>query len=345
MQARIVEKGLFSCFDSELTDESGEPVNVEISAVVWNGQRLVFGSDKAIPGAHRSPVFSMAVEGGRPLEDSLEFYTADLIKNAEKYEDFALTADGSHMVATTGFDRVASDGAHQDVYNRLLVWPCGEPESPRLVADREHQGVRSSVALRDNLEAALGAPYFKIEGLASMPDGEGGDPWLLFGIREVGTDHENFDYVARVVGVPYRVSGDDLELTGEFSVIYEFDPSKWSEVRFDVGLSSLEYDPHNDRLYFLTSFEVDDGAGGDLIGAYLWSLSVADFRAGRDPELVHAAQGGALEFANKAEGVAVLPDGRLFVVYDPDRELELEADHPHDERDRHQAPYTVLELV
>ena len=65
MQARIVTKGLFACFDSDLTDAEDAPVNVEISAVAWNGERLVFGSDKDIPGAHRSPVFSLAVDDGR----------------------------------------------------------------------------------------------------------------------------------------------------------------------------------------------------------------------------------------------------------------------------------------
>ncbi|HET7314368.1 hypothetical protein [Salinisphaera sp.] len=346
MQARIVAKGLFACFDSGLTDADGAPVNVEISAVAWNGERLVFGSDKNIPGAHRSPVFSLAIEDGRPVEDSLSYYSADLIKSAEKYEDFALTEDGAHMVATTGFDRVAEDGAHQDVYNRLLVWPCGSPDAPQLVAERDDTaGVRSSVALRADLAAVLGAPYSKIEGLASVPGEQGGDPLLLFGIREIGSDHENFDYVAKVVGVPYRMSGDALTLTGDFELAYEFDPSSREGVRFEVGLSSLEYDPARRRLYFLTSFEVDDGAGGDHVGAYLWSAPLADFRAGVEPALVSDENGEVLEFRNKAEGVAVLPDGRLFVVYDPDRALELEDDHPQAVRGAHEAPYTLLELV
>lgn len=51
-----------------------------------------------------------------------------------------------------------------------------------------------------------------------------------------------------------------------------------------------------------------------------------------------------LEFHNKAEGVAVLPDGRLFIVYDPDRERALESDHSRARREAHEAPYTLLEL-
>ncbi|WP_199671467.1 hypothetical protein [Salinisphaera sp. Q1T1-3] len=347
MKARIDTKGLFACFDAGLAHDSGDAVNVEISAVAWDGRRLVFGSDKNVPGRHRSPVFALEIDDGRPVADSLGFYTASLIKHAEKYEDFALSDDGQFLIATTGFDRVDDDSAAQDAYNRLLVWPVDAPDDVQLVADRHNDGVASSVPLRDDLSTALGAPYFKIEGLASIPGEDAGDdPLLLFGIREVGADHENFTYVAQVVAAPYRIDqAGALSFTGAFEMVYEFEPAAWPAVRFDVGLSSLEFDPTNDRLLFLTSFEVDDGAGGDRLGAYLWSLDVADFHAGRAPRLVHDEQGEALEFANKAEGVAVLPDGRLFVVYDPDRALKLESDHPRDARDPHEAPYTLLTLV
>ncbi|MDA3921484.1 MAG: hypothetical protein PF501_12520 [Salinisphaera sp.] len=346
MQARIVSKGVFACFESGLTDDGGEPVNVEISAVAWNGQRLVFGSDKQVPGDHRSPVFALAIdEHGVPRTDTLEFYTADLVRTAEKYEDFALTDDGAYLVASTGFDRVDKADAAKDRYNRLLVWPCNEPGTPQLVADRENDGILSSVGLRADLAEAIGAPYFKVEGLASVPGENGADPLLLFGIREVGAHHDDFEYVAEVVGVPYRMDNGQLKFTGDFEVLYEFDPAQWQSVRYPVGLSSLEYDPANRRLYFLTSFEVDNEDGSDRLGAYLWSLSLADFQAGRAPVLVTEENGGVLEFANKAEGVAVLPDGRLFVVYDPDRALALEDDHPRDERAPHEAPYTLLTLA
>jgi hypothetical protein len=348
MYANVLDKGLFACCPPSLTHDDGSAVNIEVSAVAWNQQRLVFGSDKPIPGAHRSPVFSVAIDSdGHPKAETLEYYTADLIKSGEKYEDFALAEGGAHMIATTGFDRVAEDG-HQDRWNRLLVWPCSLPERVQLAEKCVRDGVPSSVQLRDQFSAVLGGvPYFKVEGLASVPGTkEGGDPLLLFGVREVGKDHENFEYVAKIVGVPYSIGPDDsMTLTGDFEVMYEFDPMQAKEVRFQVGLSSLEWDPSRRRLHLLTSFEVEGENGENTVGAYLWSLSLEDFRAGRRPQLIMDKQkGGAFEFQNKAEGIAVLPGGMLFIAYDPDSSLEL-PDQTKEKRQKNEAPYTLLSLL
>lgn len=343
-RVQIQTSGVFPCFEPGLVGDDGELVNAEVSAVAWNGRRLVFASDKDVPGAARSPVFAMDCADGLPQPESLDFYTAELIRTAQKYEDFALTAEGGHLVATTGFDRIDEASARMDHYNRLLVWPAESPESPQLIANRENDGVRSSVGLREDLSAVLGVPYYKIEGLAAIPGTDGGPSRLLFGIREAGQDYENFDYVSRVVAAPYRMEGDTLVFVDAFQVIYDFTPSRWDSVRFDVGLSSLEYDPAREQLYFLTSFEVTDSAGAERVGAYLWRIGLADFLAGHDPELVCGESGSAFEFADKAEGVAVLADGRLFVVYDPDRTLALDATHARNARKPHEAPYTLLAI-
>lgn len=198
--------------------------------------------------------------------------------------------------------------------------------------------------LRTDLGDALGAPYYKIEGLAAIPGRADADDQLLFGVREVGRNHEDFDYVCRVVSAPYRMHGDDLLFTGDFEVVYDFDPGGYPGIRFEVGLSSLEYDPETDDLYFLTSYEFEHEAGHDQTGAYMWRLSRADFLAGADPQPVYGETGAVFEFANKAEGVAVLGQARLFVVYDPDRQLSLEEEHPREAREPQEAPYTVLAL-
>ena len=177
-----------------------------------------------------------------------------------------------------------------------------------------------------------------------MP-GERGDGLLLFGVREQGRSHEDFEYVCRVVGAHYTVNEHgNLVLVDELREFYRFSPRQHPEVRFDCGLSSLEYDPHHGRLFLLTSFEVEE-AGEPRIGGYLWVVSLAGFSAGQAPELVRTVQGDALEFEHKAEGLAVLDSERLFVAYDNDRDMSLGRIDERDERHACEAPYTMLHIT
>lgn len=343
-QATTVERDLFPCFEAGLLDEAGKAVNAEISAVAWDGQRLVMASDKPIPGAHRSPVFALECRDGRPQPETLDYYTAPLIRSAQKYEDFALTVSGDHIVATTGFDRFSPDDESTHEYNQLLVWPSGNPEAATVVADTEDDGVDSSVGIRKQLTELLGAPYFKIEGLACLPGADGGDDLLVFGVREIGQDFANFHYAVCLVGAPYHMDGDELVLDGDFRVLYDFDPTGWPGLSYVVGVSSLEYDPHNHRLFILTSYEVEDDAGNPVNGGYLWAVSMDDFYAGRNPTLVEDDDGRPLQFENKAEGLAVLSERYLLIAYDPDRHLDLGAGHQRASREPHEAPYTLLSI-
>lgn len=342
--AEILQEGTLHCFPAGLRDEAGKLVNVEVSAVVYDGQRLILASDKPIPGEARSAVFSVPMTDAGPDDSQLDYLTADAIKRAVKYEDFALTADGRHVLATTGFDRIDMESHALNAYNHLLIWPLGEPQRVQVVDPDPRDGVEGSLELRNKLDGAIGEPYYKIEGLAAVP-GERGDGLLLFGVREQGRSHEDFEYVCRVVGAHYTVNEQgNLVLVDELREFYRFSPRQHPEVRFDCGLSSLEYDPHHDRLFLLTSFEVEE-AGEPRIGGYLWVVSLAGFSAGQAPELVRTVQGDALEFEHKAEGLAVLDSERLFVAYDNDRDMSLGSIDERDERHACEAPYTMLHIT
>lgn len=342
--AEILQEGTLHCFPAGLRDEAGKLVNVEVSAVVYDGQRLILASDKPIPGEARSAVFSVPMTDAGPDDSQLDYLTADAIKRAVKYEDFALTADGRHVLATTGFDRIDMESHALNAYNHLLIWPLGEPQRVQVVDPDPRDGVEGSLELRNKLDGAIGEPYYKIEGLAAVP-GERGDGLLLFGVREQGRSHEDFEYVCRVVGAHYTVNEHgNLVLVDELREFYRFSPRQHPEVRFDCGLSSLEYDPHHDRLFLLTSFEVEE-AGEPRIGGYLWVVSLAGFSAGQAPELVRTVQGDALEFEHKAEGLAVLDSERLFVAYDNDRDMSLGSIDERDERHACEAPYTMLHIT
>ena len=346
-RATIAAQGTLHCFPQGLKDDQGRLANAEISAVVYDGERLIFASDKPIPGAERSSVFAMQIdERGCPIDDSITYFTAESIQQATKYEDFALTADGKHVLATTGFDRIDAASHALNDYNHLLIWPLGEPDKVQVVDPDPRDGVVGSLELRNKLSAAIGFPYYKIEGLAAIPTDDKGDGLLLFGVREQGESHENFDYVSRVVGAHYRINDqNNLEFIDELRDFYHFDPGAHEGVRFDCGLSSLEYDPFNRRLYLLTSFEVERD-GEEHIGGYLWVIGFEDFFAGGTPQLVENAENdNPLEFEHKAEGLAVLDETRLFVAYDNDRFFGLGSIDTRDERHACEAPYTLLEMT
>ncbi|MCI0510918.1 hypothetical protein C8E00_10747 [Chromohalobacter marismortui] len=342
--AEVLQEGTLHCFPTGLRDENGEVVNVEVSAVVYDGQRLILASDKSIPGETRSAVFSVPMTDAGPDDSELDYLTADAIKRAVKYEDFALTADGGYVLATTGFDRIDMESHALNAYNHLLIWPLGEPERVQVVDPDPRDGVEGSLELRNKLDGAIGEPYYKIEGLAAVP-GERGDGLLLFGVREQGRSHEDFEYVCRVVGAHYTVNEHgNLVLIDELREFYRFSPRQHPEVRFDCGLSSLEYDPHHGRLFLMTSFEVEE-AGESRIGGYLWVVSLAGFSEGQAPELVRTVKDDVLEFEHKAEGLAVLDSERLFVAYDNDRDMSLGSIDERDERHACEAPYTILRLT
>ncbi|MCO7245007.1 hypothetical protein [Halomonas sp. Mc5H-6] len=342
--ATILQQGTIHCFPAGLRDEQGKLVNAEVSAVLYDGKRLILASDKPVPGEERSAVFAMPMTAKGPDEGQLEYYTTPLIKQAVKYEDLSLTADGRYVLATTGFDRIDSESHTLNDYNHLLIWPLGEPEKVQAVDPDPRDGVEGSLELRTKLDDAVGFPYYKVEGLAAIP-GERGDGLLLFGIREQGRAHDDFSYVSRIVGAHYEISDTgNLVFIDKMREHYAFDPGNHPAVRYDCGLSSLEYDPYHARLYLLNSFEVKEG-GEERIGGYLWEVSLGDFRAGSSPALVTTPEGLPLEFEHKAEGLAVLDHDRLFVAYDNDRHLGLGSVDERDERHACEAPYTLLQVT
>ncbi|MFC0266646.1 hypothetical protein [Kushneria aurantia] len=346
MRARPISHGTLECFPAGLVDDSGEPVHAEVSAVVYDGKRLILGSDKPIPGEGRSSVFSVDIDDeGRPHPETLGYYTQPLIRSAIKYEDFALTADGRHVLATTGFDRISDRDHSLNAYNHLLIWPLGDPDRVQVVDPDPRDNVEGSLELRQRLTAAIGVPYYKIEGLAAIP-GERDDGMLLFGVREQGQHFDDFEYVCRVVGAHYRVNDSGaLIFTDDLREVYRFDPGEFDAVEHVCGLSSLEYDPYNHRLYLMTSFE-NESEGLDSIGGYLWLLSLEAFARGEAPALVEDDEGNTLVFEHKSEGLAVLDRDRLFVAYDNDRELALgSVDGDRDEKHACEAPWTLLKMV
>jgi len=344
---QIVIRGIVDCFEEGLMADEEKPVYCETSTLVYLGDHVVFASDKPVPGEGYSSVFSFPYAGSGPVEGSTTYFTADPFLTAVKYEDMTITPDGQYVIATTGFDRVKGDSNEWDGYNTLMTWPLGNPDGVIVSPANTNEGVTSSVSLRDDISQALttpefpdGVPYSKVEGMTVLPDNR-----LLFGIREMGAKYDNFEYAVKILAAPYEMQDGALTLTGDFELIYDFDPATEPLISQTPALSSIEYDPHNDRLYLLTSFETEETDEG--LGAYLWTLPLADLEAGNAPSLVLKDENSPLLFAHKGEGVTVLGDNSVMVVHDDDRVLGRDdVTNPETQFSRapHQAAYTLVSL-
>ncbi len=346
-QAHITNQGIFDCFEENLR-ASTSLLHCETSAVVFNGQNLIFGSDAPIPGKNRSAAFSIGYTEGMLAAKTLTYLTPAPIVSAIKYEDFTLTPDGQYIIATTGFDRVKRNSPKWDNYNMLLAWPANNPNGAHIISPSENQGVVSSVNLRKKISSILttdrfphGVPYFKIEGLAAIPGNK-----LLFGVREHGRTYNNFSYVIKIIAVSYQVNDNKIQLADDFSLAYSYNPNRIPFIHHQLALSSIEYDKYNHRLYLLTSFEEGDSDEG--VGGFMWILPLEYFRTTHLPLLVLKQNTNKpLMFAHKAEGITVLAKNKVFVIHDDDRVLGRDiVENPESQfsRKAHQAAYDIVEL-
>jgi len=353
-KAQIFKRGHINAFEEGLTTKEGKIVYCETSAIVYDGNNLIFASDKPIPSSdeiERSPVYSLDYKNFS--NTAICYFTTPVITRALKYEDFTITPGGSHIIATTGFDRIKTDSPKWDNYNTMLVWPVGKPEVAKVVSPSTVSGITSSKNLRDKISFALrtsrfpqGIPYFKIEGLAAIPGNQ-----LLIGIRESGESYKKFEYEIKILSVSYAIKDNELILSDDFKLVYDFDAStKQKELGQVVALSSIEYDKYNDRLLLLTSYE--DNTNGKVmdenIGAFLWHLSIDNLKTNKPPTLIlKRSDSKPLLFAHKGEGVTVINKNRVVVVHDDDRVLgRKNIDDPETQFSRkpHQAAYTIVDF-
>ncbi|BBI61373.1 hypothetical protein HSBAA_26790 [Vreelandella sulfidaeris] len=82
------------------------------------------------------------------------------------------------------------------------------------------------------------------------------------------------------MGAHYEISeSGNLVFIDKMRVHYAFDPGNHPAVRYDCGLSSLEYDPYHGRLYLLNSFEVEEAgrnASVAISGKSAWVISMLE---------------------------------------------------------------------
>jgi hypothetical protein len=371
--AEIIQEGCFECFAENTTYDNGKLVSCELSGVTYYKNQLMFIDDKPIPGT--SSIFSLCyqIPFGKPT-----FLGNEIVKNARKYEDISLTPHQKYIFAITSFDRYKEQDATTDAYNVLIYGESSQSDSQKIAYPTYKTTGISSLRLRPIFRHALrslkykdGPPYFKIEGLATLPGNI-----ILFGIREIGTGYTDFDYTVTIIGAHYGIKNNIFYFEDSPRIVFQFNPKDIdSSLNHPLGLSSLEYDTFNKRLYILTSYE--HGETDIDVGAYLWIVPLKKFllkeqkmrysqrprkyklNIGKQlrgqykleieskPILVRTKENFPLHFAHKAEGIAVLEDNSIFIVHDDDRILgrEFISDKNNQfSRKLNQAAYSIVQF-
>lgn len=299
-------------------------VNCEVSAVVRTGESLILANDKPVPDREGTAVFTLAFKDGQ-LSGLPSYLPGKALKEADKFEALTTTLDGRYVIASTAFNKAGTEqNPRADVLNTLVYWPVNAPQSAKVLSLSSRGGVNSSMTLRKQIGEAVGSPYFQIEGISMAPSEPGmtsrADEQLILGIRKHGNSSADSAFSFLLISAHVKLNDGELRLVDSFKRIKRLELSAAGRV---LGLSGIEYDRYNqDRLYAVTSFEqtsVDDkGNKVDEIGGFLWVLPFTEGKPG-EPRLVHRADGKALMFSNKPEGVEVLDARHILVVHDDDR--------------------------
>jgi len=330
--ASIIQEGFINCFEKDLSAE-GKPVWCEASAIVYDGSKLLFANDKDMPDK-RASLFYLPLQNG--FIDSMQTPTYSenaLIKNAKKYEDFALTPDGNYVFLSTGFDRVKEGSTDWDSYNTMLYWKAGNEEHPKVLSVNGTDS--TSVSYRQKISQALtssdfpnGAPYFKIEGLAVTSN------TMYWGVREEGKKYDDFKYKIKILAAPYTISNGKVEV-GDISLLTDFNIPAINPSNETIAISSIEYDRFNNRFLILTSYE-----NGDTLGGFLWTATLDELKQHR-MNLVKDMQGRAIDFYHKCEDVAPISKNRVIVIDDDDRVVTKIG---NEVRQPNQAGYSIVEF-
>lgn len=319
---------ILECFPPGYSTPKGKPVSCETSAVELIGRQLLVLSDKETPDPVATQAFLLDIDSVRSElipNSAVRYDRRPVLLAARKIEAMAASQDSAWEFATTDFDWPPDPASTEpDAYNVLLYWRTTQPDDVRIAYPTSNRGVVSSVSLRKRFASSLadsrfpgGPPYFKIEGLTTLPDDR-----LLFGVREVGTDYEHFSYAVALIETRFTLGSGALELDDTFRKAIWLDLAVPDDPSARLGLSSLLYDRERELLWMLTSVEGSEGQGQN--SAYLWSLPIGDestISQVLKPELLRNSEGAPLRLPFKAEGMTFLDRDTLLIAHDEDRSL------------------------
>lgn len=346
VEAKIVRTGLLDIYPSGLKADSVNYVYAEASAAMKIGDQLLIAIDKPTP-ASVSPVFTVPVaevlKGPAHKDYRINFIQVEPFLKVLKLEAFAKSPNDSIFFATTAFDRIRGSVADWDGYNALLSWQAKDFSDVQYVAGTDRNGVMSSRDLRASIQKVLitspfpnGTPYFKIEALIVLPGNR-----LIFGVRELGESYQKFEYTFTLLETTFTTGKMGIQINPNFKKSYEFQPVVNGR---KMGISDLVYHAASNSLLALTSYEELGDEKTKQLTSSLWVLPLSKMEKKEAPIPVNIA-GKQLEFNYKAEGITLLDDRTLFIIFDEDRkDTEVMIGKETIKKQPHQAIFSIIKF-
>jgi len=314
--AKITTSGYFNCFTNGLMQEEGKPYTCEPSTVVYNKGEIFVANDKAFPN-NNSSFFSFKFRENIKCK-TRNYYNTPLFYYVNKYEASTITTDKKFLVFSSAFSYPASHPKNGKKYNTAIFVNANNVTQGNVL----HIGkdtTKNSIDIKYRLKNALksdkfpnGPNYIKVEGLTALPNNK-----LVFGVREIGNEYNDFDYSITLIQFDYEVINDAIQLKDKVSKIYKFTPDSSININTPLGISSVEYNAFDGNIYFVTSYELSEDS--EKRGAYLWYLSLEDFNLGKKPNLVMNSNNKPLNFKHKIEGLTIIGKNKLLLIADDDR--------------------------
>jgi len=341
LKCSIEKDGYFNCFAEDIKSQNNIVYTCEPSTVIFLNNYLIVGNDKDLP-SYYSPIFSYYFSSDFEC-DSLTYYNTPNFFKAMKYEASTLTLDKKYIIFSGAFDYDISDPKKGKKHNTTIYFQS-ENFSKGGVLNVSNDTISNSINLKLLFQKALvsekfpeGPKYIKIEGLTAIPGEK-----LIFGVREIGNKYDDFEYSIILLEVEYYFENNKMILKDNVKKIYEFIPDNNLNINLPIGISSIEYNKYDKKLYFITSYELSETS--EKRGAYLWSISLKDLYDKKTPTLILDNNNLPINFTHKIEGLTIIDKKTLFIIGDDDRVTGENEENPKFKRKINQGYWAILKL-
>ncbi len=335
-----ITEGYFDCFSEGLMQENGSPYTCETSTVLYSNGKIYLANDKPMPEKN-SPVFSFDYDK-KILCSTKKYYQTPAFYLIDKYESSTITPDNKFILFSSAFSYPVENKKKGPTNNTLIYIEADNFDNSGVVKF-DNDTAKNSFDLKNQFVNVLksdkypnGPNYLKIEAMTVIPDNK-----ILFGVREIGNEYNDFEYSITILSVDYEYVDNKIKLRNSVEKIYEI-PADTLGNNILLGISSMEYSRYDKRIYFVTSYELGDDTKSR--GAYLWYISIDELNKNKNAHLVYTDAGQPMKFDHKIEGLTVLGKKTLLLIGDDDRITGLEEENPLFTRNLNQGYWCIVKV-